>query len=421
MSTDIILIPLSLIFVLFFSGVRTAFRKSDQLRLELDKKNEMPGSGIISLFTQDPAVFMVSMTAGSFISIAIFVTSFYHAILPVMTGITDSLFLIVLTCIIFSSVVIIIFAEIIPSVFFEGAPNTYLKIFAVPSLFFFLIFYPVSKLLLSLQENLNGSNAQAYLNDESDIVKINYNNPVNNDHQDDIVHDVTGNDTTNIRIFRNLLDLSDLMVKEIMVPRTEIEAVPITGTVAQLKEIFINTRFARILVYKDTIDNIEGYFEVKDIFKNPEDIQSGLRKLVIVPETMMAGRLLKIFVAEKKNIAVVVDEFGGTSGMVTIEDLLEEIVGDIEDEHDTNDLVEKVRGDNELILSGRLEIDYLNEKYGLNLPETDDYATLAGMILFYNGSIPVNNDIIRIGDNMIIKIIKATSTRIELVRVKVIK
>lgn len=418
MISDVILIPLSLIFVLFFSGVRTAFRKSDQLRLELDKKNEMPGSGIISLFTHDPEVFMISMMAGSIISSAVFVTTFFQALLPAMSGITGSLFLIVFTCIILSSAVIIIMAEIIPSVSFESDPNTYLKIFAVPSLFFFLIFYPVSKLLLSLQELLKGSNAQAEFKDETDILKITYNNQ---DKHDDIVHDVTGNDTNNIRIFRNLLDLSDLMLKEIMVPRTEIEAVPITGTVAQLKEKFINTRFSRILVYNDTIDNISGYFEVKDLFKNPEDIQSGIRKLVIVPETMMAGRLLKIFVAEKKNVAVVVDEFGGTSGMVTIEDLLEEIVGDIEDEHDTNDLVEKVKGDDELILSGRLEIDYLNEKYGLNLPETDDYATLAGMILFYNGSIPVNNDIIRIGDSMIVKVLKSTPTRIELVRIKINK
>ena len=161
-----------------------------------------------------------------------------------------------------------------------------------------------------------------------------------------------------------------------MVPRTEIEAVESGSSLEQLKEKFVETRLSRILIYQETIDNIIGYFELKDIFKNPSEIRSMTRKLAIVPETMPANKLLKLFVDEKKNIALVVDEFGGTSGMVTIEDVLEEIVGDIEDEHDTTDLIEKNVGHNEYILSGRFEIDYLNEKYHLNLPEEDDYETL---------------------------------------------
>jgi len=172
------------------------------------------------------------------------------------------------------------------------------------------------------------------------------------------------------------------------------------------------------LVYQGTIDNIIGYFELKDMFNNPADIKSSLRKLAIVPETMPANKLLKMFVNEKKNIALVVDEFGGTSGMVTIEDVLEEIVGDIEDEHDINDLTEKVTCNNEFIFSGRLEIDYLNEKYNLKLPEADDYETLAGMIMFYHGSIPGINDIVRI-KNIIIKVLKASTTRLELVSLKI--
>jgi CBS domain containing-hemolysin-like protein len=220
----------------------------------------------------------------------------------------------------------------------------------------------------------------------------------------------SGNDT----ILRNALDLSHVKLREIMVPRTEIEAVPVNSTVDQLRDKFIITRFSRILVYQDTIDNIAGYCEVKDIFKNPPDIPSTIRKLAVVPETMPANRLLKMFVAEKRNIALVVDEFGGTSGMVTIEDLLEEIVGDIEDEHDTNDLVEKLIKPDEYVFSGRLEIDYLNEKYDLNLPESDDYATLAGMILYYHGRIPAINDIVRIG-GFVIKILRASTTRLELV------
>ncbi len=204
-----------------------------------------------------------------------------------------------------------------------------------------------------------------------------------------------------------------------MIPRTEIEAVDCMSTVEHLRDKFIETRLSRILVYENSIDNIIGYFELKDIFKNPANIRSSLRKLAIVPETMPANKLLKLFVDEKKNIALVVDEFGGTSGMVTMEDVLEEIVGDIEDEHDVNELTEKIAGPNEYILSGRLEIDYLNEKYNLNLPEKDDYETLAGLILFYYGSIPANNDVIRIG-KILIKVLRATNTRLEIVNLKIV-
>lgn len=228
---------------------------------------------------------------------------------------------------------------------------------------------------------------------------------------------VAGEDTHDNTILRNALDLSHIKLKEIMVPRTEIEAVPLNSPVDQLREKFISTRFSRILIYQDTIDNIAGYCEVKDIFKNPPDIKSALRKLAVVPETMPANRLLRMFVSEKRNIALVVDEFGGTSGMITIEDLLEEIVGDIEDEHDTSDLVEKNVRPDEYVFSGRLEIDYLNEKYELDLPESDDYATLAGMILYYHGRIPAVNDIVRVG-NFVIKILRASTTRIELVNLR---
>jgi CBS domain containing-hemolysin-like protein len=207
-------------------------------------------------------------------------------------------------------------------------------------------------------------------------------------------------------------------LRECLIPRTEIKAVDYSVPIGELKEMFIATQHSRILIYQDSIDNIIGYFELKDLFKNPPDIKSGIRKLAIVPETMAANKLLKVFVEEKKNVALVVDEFGGTSGMVTIEDVLEEIVGDIEDEHDTNELTEKVISKNEYIFSGRLEIDYLNEKYHIRLPEEDDYETLAGMILYYHGSIPVANEIIRIR-NLVIKVLKVSTTRLELISLKV--
>lgn len=222
----------------------------------------------------------------------------------------------------------------------------------------------------------------------------------------------------NFRIIQNVLDFSSVRLRECMVPRTEIEAIECGSSLEELRQKFIGTQHSRILVYNKSIDNIIGYFEFKEIFKNHPDIKSGLRKLTIVPETMVASRLLKVFVEEKKNIALVVDEFGGTSGMVTIEDVLEEIVGDIEDEHDSSELIEKKISNNEYNFSGRLEIDYLNEKYNLGLPGKDDYETLAGMILYFHGNIPGCSDIIRIG-NYVFKVLKVTSTRLELVNLKI--
>lgn len=202
-----------------------------------------------------------------------------------------------------------------------------------------------------------------------------------------------------------------------MVPRTEIDAIEAGTRVPDLKERFIQTGHSRILVYQNTIDNIIGYFELKDVFRDPPDIMSCVRKLAIAPETMAANKLLKLFFDEKKSVALVVDEFGGTSGMVTIEDILEEIVGDIEDEHDYYELTEKEVGPGEFIFSGRLEIDYLNETYNLDLPEENDFETLAGLILYHHGSIPGVNETIRIG-KFVFRILKVTATRIELVNLK---
>jgi CBS domain containing-hemolysin-like protein len=317
-----------------------------------------------------------------------------------------------------STAIILLVAEFLPKTFFVISPNFFLKFLSIPTLFFFFLFYPISKFTLAASNlfiriffKINPGEKK-----QEDLVfsKVDLDHFVNLSNQS---KEESEPDHHDIRIFQNALDFSNVKLRECMVPRTEIEAVESGSSVEQLKEKFVTTRLSRILIYQETIDNIIGYFELKDIFRNPSEIRSMTRKLAIVPETMPANKLLKLFVGEKKNIALVVDEFGGTSGMVTIEDVLEEIVGDIEDEHDTTDLIEKVTGHNEYIFSGRLEIDYLNEKYHFNLPEEDDYETLAGLILFYHGSIPVNNDIVRIG-KFVIKVLKATTTRLELVNLK---
>jgi CBS domain containing-hemolysin-like protein len=415
----ILIILFAIILSAFFSGMEIAFVTSNKLRIELDRKQGVFGSEILKLFTDNPGQYIATMLIGNNISLVVYGLVFSSILRPVLSPFIDSDLLILILNTFISTAIILFVAEFLPKTIFIISPNFFLKFLSIPTLFFFFLFYPVSKFTLAAsnlfirvffrikpgekkQENLVFS-------------KVDLDHFVNLSKQS---KEESGPDHHNIRIFQNALDFSNVKLRECMVPRTEIEAVDCMSTVEDLKEKFIETRYSRILVYQNTIDNIIGYFELKDIFKNPSDIRSSLRKLAIVPETMPANKLLKLFVDEKKNIALVVDEFGGTSGMVTIEDILEEIVGDIEDEHDINELTEKVAGKNEYILSGRIEIDYLNEKYHLSLPEKGDYETLAGMILFYNGSIPGNNDIIRIR-NIVIKVLKATTTRLELVNLKI--
>lgn len=414
-----LIILLAIILSAFFSGMEIAFLASNRLRIELDRKQGVFGSRIIKLFTDNPGQYIATMLIGNNFSLVIYGLIFSKITETLFTPIFGSDLLILVINTIFSTAIILFVADFLPKTIFIISPNFFLKFLSIPTLIFFFLFYPISKFTLAASNLFiriffrfkPGEKKQ------EDLVfsKVDLDHFVNLSKQS---KEASGPDHHNIRIFQNALDFSNVKLRECMIPRTEIEAVESSSSVELLREKFVETRLSRILIYQDTIDNIIGYFELKDIFKNPSEIRPMTRKLAIVPETMLANKLLKQFVDEKINIALVVDEFGGTSGMVTIEDVLEEIVGDIEDEHDTTDLIEKIVGYNEYILSGRLEIDYLNEKYHLHLPEEDDYETLAGMILFYHGSIPGNNDVVRIG-KFVIKVMKASTTRLELVNLRI--
>jgi CBS domain containing-hemolysin-like protein len=415
-----ILIILSAILLsAFFSGMEIAFITSNKLRIELDRKQHVFGSEILKIFTNNPGQYIATMLIGNNIALVIYGLVFSSILGKAFSPLIDSDLLILLLNTLISTAIILFVAEFLPKTIFIISPNFFLKFLSIPTLIFFFLFYPVSKFTVA------ASNLFFRLffrirpgeKKQEDIIfsKVDLDHFVNLSKQS---KEESEPDSHNIRIFQNALDFSNVKLRECMVPRTEIEAIDSMSSVEELKNKFIETRYSRILVYQDSIDNITGYIELKDLFRNPSDISSSLRKLAIVPETMPANKLLKLFVDEKKNVALVVDEFGGTSGMVTIEDILEEIVGDIEDEHDINDLTERVVSENEYVFSSRIEIDYLNEKYHLNLPEEDDYETLAGMILYYHGSIPVVNDVIRIR-NIVIKVLRANATRLELVNLKI--
>jgi CBS domain containing-hemolysin-like protein len=415
----ILVIFLAILLSAFFSGMEIAFVTSNKLRIELDRKQGVFGSEIIKLFTDNPGQYIATMLIGNNFSLVVYGLVFTGLFNPLLSPVIDSDLLKLIINTIISTAIILFVAEFLPKTIFIISPNFFLKFLSIPTLFFFFLFYPISKLTLAASNLFIRIffRIKPGVKKQENIIfsKVDLDHFVNLSKQSQEESEPNHHD---IRIFQNALDFSSVKLRECMVPRTEIEAMDSSGSIEMLKEKFIKTRYSRILVYQESIDNIIGYFELKDIFKNPTDIKSSIRKLAIVPETMPANKLLKLFVNEKKNIALVVDEFGGTSGMVTIEDVLEEIVGDIEDEHDINDLIEKAVGKNEFIFSGRIEIDYLNEKYDLKLPEEDDYETLAGMIMYYHGSIPGNNDVIRIR-NIVIKILRVSSTRLELVNLKV--
>lgn len=410
----IILITVSLLLSAFFAGMESALLRTEESPREAVRKPDKTEAGITRMMQEHPSKYLAAMRTGKIMAASIAAISILLLLIQTtkQTG-TGELILIIIS-ILFTSLFIFIISQLVPLAIARVSPGFFMKYLSAVAMFFFLLLYPVTKAVLALFSGISRKNineASLYVKAEIDEEQYMPQTSIN-----------TGKETAEVRpdkrLIRNILDLTDLKLREIMVPRTEIEAVPYNSNLSQIREKFISTRFSRILVYQDTIDNISGYFEVKDIFKNPDDITSIIRKLSVVPETMQASKLLKMFVEEKRSIALVVDEFGGTSGMITIEDLLEEIVGDIEDEHDSKDLVERMIRPDEYLLSGRLEIDYLNERYRLELPEGSDYETLAGMILYYNGSIPGNNETVRIG-NLRIKILRASPTKIELVNLVV--
>jgi CBS domain containing-hemolysin-like protein len=415
----VVVIILAIILSSFFSGMEIAFIASNRLRIELDRKQGVFGSEILRLFTANPGQYLATMLIGNNIALVVYGLVFSKLLGPPLAAVfsSEAVVLIINTAV--STVLILFIAEFLPKTIFIISPNFFLKFLSIPTLFFFFLFYPISKFTLAASNlfiRIFFGIKQGEKHQENVVFsKVDLDHFVNLSRQS---RETSEPDHHNIRIFQNALDFSNVKIRECMIPRTEIEAIDCSNTPEQLRNKFIETRLSRILVYENSIDNIIGYYELKDIFRKPGNLRASIRKLAIVPETMPANRLLRLFVSEKRNIALVVDEFGGTSGIVTMEDVLEEIVGDIEDEHDVNEFTEKVVGENEFVLSGRLEIDYINEKYNLNLPEKDDYETLAGMILYYHGSIPSNNDVIRIG-SFVIKVIRASSTRLELVNLKV--
>lgn len=411
-----LLILITILLSAFFSGMEIAFVSANKLRLELDKQSDPFNSKLLKFITRNGGQYIATMLVGNNIALVIYGITFAALLEPVFQIYFQSESLILILQTFVSTIIILMFAEFLPKTLFRIFPNTLLNIFSIPLAFFYVVFYPVTRFSIGITNAL----LKGLL--KTDVNQYNKNLIFSRIDLDEFVNEPDSsslekkeNIETEIKLFKNALDFSKVKLREIMIPRTEIEMLEIGAPITELRQKFVETGYSRILFYNENIDNIIGYVHSSILFQNPTSIEPFIKKVLIVPETMPANKLLSTFIRDHRSIAIVVDEFGGTSGMVTSEDILEEIFGEIEDEHDTKDIVEKKINDNEYLFSGRVEIDLLNEKYFFNLPETEEFETLAGFILFHHESIPKINSQIKIG-NFHFKILKATNTKIELVK-----
>ncbi|MGC9342740.1 MAG: hemolysin family protein [Bacteroidales bacterium] len=416
-----VIILISLILSAFFSGMEIAYISSNRLKIELDRKHGLFSSKIISIFTKNSSHYIATMLVGN--NIALVVYGFFVARLlePVLTeslNVNNEVLMLFLQTLI-GTFVILFTAEFLPKTIFRSRPNLSLNIFSVPVLFFYIILYPITiitigftnfimRFILGVRVRMRTENLNPVFG------KVDLDHLVNEINQP---AEQKVEDEPEKKIFQNALEFSKLKVRDCMIPRTEIEALEINSSIDELKERFVETGYSKILIFEDSIDNITGYISSKDLFKAPTSIKSKLVPLSIVPETMNVNKLFRKLIKERKTIALVVDEYGGTSGIITLEDIIEEIFGEIEDEHDTIEFIERQINPNEFVFSGRLEIDYLNDKYNLQLPVSEEYDTLAGYIIHHHESIPKLNNLLVIGDYKY-RILKVTQIRIELVHVK---
>jgi CBS domain containing-hemolysin-like protein len=416
----LVIIIITLIFSAFFAGMEIAFLTSNKLRIELNKKQKLFSARFISVFISNPSQYIATMQVGNNIAVVIFGLAMTNILEPLIRHFSDSELTILIIQTLVTTFTILITAEFLPKTLVRINPNIVLNVMSLPMTILYYLLYPfaffmtwISNLVIkSFSKSAPGNRFHNIVFDKIDLSHLIRESKHENGEQ-------YLDDENEIKLFQNALDFSNVKLRNCMVPRTEIAAMEVNNTVDALKQKFIETGYSKILIYEDITDNIIGYVTSKDLYKNPHNIRSMLIMLSYVPEIMAANKLLQKFIQGRQGVAVVVDEFGGISGMLTIEDIMEEIFGEIEDEHDIDEFVEKKIGKNSFIFSGRLEIDYLNEHYRLSITESEEYDTLAGFIMFHHESIPKFGETILIG-HFEFRILKVSRTRIELVQMKIL-
>jgi CBS domain containing-hemolysin-like protein len=408
----------SLLFSAFFSGMEIAFISANRFKIEIDNKNGGYKESLLAYFTKKPAWFIGSMLLGN--NIAIVIYSLYMAILlePYLLKISVNTPIILILQTLISTFFVLIFAEFLPKVIFRINSNKILNLFSIPLIILYSILWLPTLIIITISEFILfifiGKRDDK--NESIAFKKIDLDNYLEQLTQDINIKENIENE---VMIFQNALNFSDVIARDCMVPRNEILAFELEDNIENLKNKFIETGYSKILIYKETIDNIIGYVHNIELFKKPKNIKSMLLPVNIIPETITANNILEELINKKRSVAVVVDEFGGTAGMLTMEDVIEEIFGEIIDEHDSKEITHVKINENEFEFSGRIEIDYINETYHLKLPIEENYETLGGFIINHTENIPKKGDVISI-DNFRIIIKEVSNTRVEWIKLLVI-
>ncbi len=424
MNHHLILIIIALALSAFFSGMEIAYVSSNRIHIELEKKQKGLLARLLSRLTASPSRFIASMLIGN--NLALVIYGYYMGkllveTLPVVTSQSDAFSSLVfgefqlLTHTLISTLVILLTAEFLPKAIFQIYANTLMKALALPAYFFYNLFSGFSWMVLKISDlvlRLVKADAE---NPQATFTKLEIGDYISQQMESAADHQEID---AEVQIFQNALEFAEVKAREVMIPRTEITAVELRDTISLLKDVFVETGFSKILVYRDRIDNIVGHVHLFDLFKRPRSIRTLLKPVEYVPETMPIHDILNLLTKKRRSMAVVLDEYGGTSGILTIEDIVEELFGEIEDEHDVSELIEKSLEEGIYLFSGRLEVDYLNQTYKLNLPEEEQYETLGGLVMNHTEAIPDLGHQIEV-EGYLLTIEEVSSNRIEQIRLEI--
>jgi len=421
-----IIIILSLVFSAFFSGMEIAFISANKIHIEIEKKQEGFLAMVLTRLTKKPSKFIATMLIGNNIALVIYGLFMGELLMNWFTGIVPNnailqLFITdfsLLTQTLISTFIILITAEFLPKVLFQIYANNLLKLLAIPAFLFYILFSFISDFIIWISDLI----LKHVFGTSGDEVQLAFSKLELGDYITEQMEAIEEEDVvdTEIQIFQNALEFAAVKAREVMVPRTEIVAVEVHETPKNLAKIFTETGYSKVLVYNDTVDNVIGYIHSYELFKKPKTIKSILLPVEFVPETMLIQDILNVLIKKRKSIAVVLDEYGGTSGLVTVEDIVEELFGEIEDEHDTTDLREERVDERNFLFSARLEVDDINENYKLNLPVSDEYETLGGLLVHTLGEIPEKEVELTI-DTYKFTVLEVSNTKIDLISIEVLE
>ncbi|WP_339706949.1 hemolysin family protein [uncultured Kriegella sp.] len=427
MGIAIFIIVTSLLLSAFFSGMEIAFISANKIHIEIVKKQEGFLAKVLARLTKKPSKFIATMLIGNNIALVVYglymgelLMIWFEEMVPSPYGFLNIMltdFSLLFQTLI-STLIILLTAEFLPKVLFQVYANTLLKVFALPAYLFYILFSVVSDFIIKISDFI----LKTFFKTDGDEVQLAFSKIELGDYITEQMETVEEEDVVDseIQIFQNALEFSEVKAREVMIPRTEITAVELHETPKNLAKLFTQTGYSKILVYKNTIDNIIGYVHSYELFKKPKTIKSILLPVEFVPETMLIHGILNILTKKRKSIAVVLDEYGGTSGLMTVEDIVEELFGEIEDEHDSTDLIEEQIDEAHYKFSARLEVDYINENYRLELPENDEYETIGGLIVNETGEIPEQGAEIKVGHFMF-TMLEVSNTKIDLVELEVLE